>query len=163
MDKILVDEEGYKQFFEELEKLQTKFSDNAIEGSTAYKDAVGDGWHDNFAYEDAVRQSRIISSRVEKMLRDKKRLKIIKKIKIDDSIVNIGDLVKLKFIYSSDDIEEKMIKLTGKYLPNQDMSIQEISLNSPVGKTIYMKKKGEVLSYIINDKLLKLEIVDIIK
>ena len=52
MDKeILVDEEGYNQFIEELEKLRELSIDNGMVGSEAYESAIGDGWHDNFSFE----------------------------------------------------------------------------------------------------------------
>ena len=51
MEEILVDENGYKQFFEELKKLEDLSRSNSALGSEVYKDAVGDGWHDNFAFE----------------------------------------------------------------------------------------------------------------
>ena len=38
-------------------------------GSESYVDAVGDGWHDNFAFEDTMRESRKIASRINKNVR----------------------------------------------------------------------------------------------
>ena len=60
MKEILVNIEGYNQFFDEFEKLNNSLTSNAAHGSEVYADAVGDGWHDNFAYEDAMRKEKMI-------------------------------------------------------------------------------------------------------
>lgn len=51
MDKIFVSQEGY-----------LKFQGEAIRNTT------GDGWHDNFAFEDAVREERRLSNELQKTL-----------------------------------------------------------------------------------------------
>lgn len=163
MEEILVDENGYKQFFEELEKLQKLFANNATGGSEAYKDAVGDGWHDNFAFEDAMRQSRTIAVRIDNMLADKNRLKMVKKVKFNKNIIDVGDIVKLKISYSDSDVEELIVKLTGKYLHNQDVEIQEVSLNSPIGKAIYKKGINDDVFYDSHNGKIKIEIIEIVK
>lgn len=52
MEEILVDENGYKHFYDELERLKEFSIISASKGNEAYSDAVGDGWHDNFAFEE---------------------------------------------------------------------------------------------------------------
>lgn len=44
MKEILVDNEGYNQFYEELEKLKELCKSNSSLGSEVYRDAIGDGW-----------------------------------------------------------------------------------------------------------------------
>ena len=70
MKEIIVDKEGYEQYYKELEKLKNISDNNAAVGSEAYKDAIGDGWHDNFAFEDSMRESRTIANKINKMLDD---------------------------------------------------------------------------------------------
>ena len=73
MDKeILVDEEGDNQFLSELEKLKALSIDNGMVGSEAYESTVGDGWHDNFSFEQNMRESRTIAKMIDKMQADKK-------------------------------------------------------------------------------------------
>ena len=67
MDKILVDKEGYKQFFEQLDRLKNLSVEMSSIGNTAYKDAIGDGWHDNFAFEDSMRESRTLAKKIDNM------------------------------------------------------------------------------------------------
>lgn len=157
MKEILVNEEGYLQFLEELENVKNKFSDNARVGGEVLKEAVGDGWHDNFAYDEVMREEREIVSKIKKLLEVKKHLKIIKVNKNESEIVNVDDKVQLLLKYDIDDVEEEVFKLTGKYIPNSD--IGEISLNSPLGKAIYKKKIGSKVSYIVNEKKIEVEIL----
>lgn len=83
MKEILVDEIGYKQFNDELENLQKQLNSSVVNGSEACKDAIGDGWHDNFAFEESVREGRVLSSKIDKMIKDKKLLKIVDNIYCD--------------------------------------------------------------------------------
>lgn len=158
--QIIVDDEGYKQFIDEMEKLKMISLSIASNGSEAYLDAVGDGWHDNFAFEESMRESRVIACKINKMIEEKKNLKVIKKKTLGKDIVNINDTIKVLFTYSEDDSEIEIIKLTGKYIPNTDMEIKEITLNSPIGKVIYGKRIGTINEYKVNDRVISIKIME---
>lgn len=161
MEEILVDEFGYKQFFDELEKLKQLSMFNASVGSEAYNDAVGDGWHDNFAFEETMRESRAIATRIDKMLQTQKFLKVISTEQYYNDLINIGDVLKLEIKYDFDDSEITIIRLTGKYLPDTNANIQEISLNSPIGRAIYMKNiYDENIYYMINNKKIEIKVIE---
>ena len=68
MQEILVDINGYNQFFQELDRLQEISRQNSALGSEVYQNAVGDGWHDNFAFEESMRESRMITKRIDDLL-----------------------------------------------------------------------------------------------
>ena len=159
MEKILVDIEGYKQFYQEIERIKEELTNNASKGGEAYKDAIGDGWHDNFAFESAMAEERKIRAKLEKMYSEQSKLEIVNVSGYDDNKVNINDIVKIRIIYSVGDIEEEIVKLTGKYIPDTGIKIQEISLNSPLGKAIYMKDIGSFTFYVVGDKEFKVEIM----
>ena len=55
MKDILVDTDGFNQYYEELNRLKDISLSIASIGSESYVDAVGDGWHDNFAFEDCFK------------------------------------------------------------------------------------------------------------
>ena len=69
MDDILVTVDGYNQFNDELNKLKELSRLSAATGIEAYNDAIGDGWHDNFAFEDSIREGRVIASKIVKIIR----------------------------------------------------------------------------------------------
>ena len=160
MKDVLVDTDGFNQYYEELNKLKDLSLSIASIGSESYADAVGDGWHDNFAFEDTMRESRKIASRINKMLEDEKYLKIVDKKSTSDDIIDIGDILKIKVIYDIDDIEEYTIKLTGKYMIDNNAKIKEISLNSPIGRSIYLKNINDDIGYYVNDKKISIKIIN---
>lgn len=160
MKDILVDTDGFNQYYEELNRLKDISLSIASIGSESYADAVGDGWHDNFAFEDTMRESRKIASRIDKMIEDEKNLKIVDKKSTSDDIIDIGDILKIKVIYDIDDIEEYTIKLTGKYMIDNNAKIKEVSLNSPIGRSIYLKNINDNdIGYSVNDKRISIKII----
>jgi transcription elongation GreA/GreB family factor len=161
MKNVLVDTDGFNQYYEELNRLKDISLSIASIGSESYADAVGDGWHDNFAFEDTMRESRKIASRINKMLEDEKYLKIVDKKSNSDDIIDVGDILKIKVIYDIDDIEEYTVKLTGKYMINNNAKIKEISLNSPIGRSIYLKNiNDDDIGYYVNDKKTSIKIIN---
>ena len=161
MKDVLVDTDGFNQYYEELNRLKDISLSIASIGSESYADAVGDGWHDNFAFEDTMRESRKIASRINKMLEDEKYLKIVDKKSNSDDIIDIGDIIKIKVIYDIDDIEEYTIKLTGKYMIDNNAKIKEVSLNSPIGRSIYLKNINDNdIYYYVNDKKISIKIIN---
>ena len=160
MKDVLVDTDGFNQYYEELNKLKDLSLSIASIGSESYADAVGDGWHDNFAFEDTMRESRKIASRIDKMLEDEKYLKIVDKKRTSDDIIDIGDILTIRVIYDIDDIEEYTIKLTGKYMIDNNAKIKEVSLNSPIGRSIYLKSINDNdIGYYVNDKKISIKII----
>ncbi len=148
-DKIYLSEEGYRQFEQELQDLRNKLVNNSREKSNAYETAVGDGWHDNFDFEEAKRQEFLIQGLINKKMEDMKNIVIIDDQQTDDEI-GINDYINAQMIYGDDDTEEVIIKLVGSSTPGVLDDIQEISLNCPLGKAIYKKHVGDTVSYKVN-------------
>ena len=166
MEKILVDENGYQQYLNEIEKLKKISLNNLTAGSEAYNDAIGDGWHDNFAFEQAMIEDRSIAIRINNLLAKKDLIKVIKIQNLNSEIINIGDILVLEIKYADNDIERVKIKLTGNYCPatNLDNEIQEITLNSPLGKAIYQKNiNDEDINYMVQNKKIEIKVIENIK
>lgn len=149
MKEVLVDKNGYKQFFEELKRLEELSRFNSALGSEVYNDAVGDGWHDNFAFEESMRESRAIAKRIDDLLLKQQYLKIIDDNDKKANLVNIGDKININIKYSDNDIENEVITLTGNYIPNTTDELNEISLNSPLGKALFKAEIGTSISYFV--------------
>ena len=62
MDKIYLDQEGYDNYLKELDEIREKIRKNNVDISEYMSDdAYGDSWHDNFAYEQAIKEeSRLL-------------------------------------------------------------------------------------------------------
>ena len=69
MDKIYLDQEGYKNYLKEIEVIKEKIQKNSIDISEYIgDDAYGDGWHDNFAYEQAIKKENCLSINEERCI-----------------------------------------------------------------------------------------------
>lgn len=158
MDSILVDHDGYNQFMKIFNSLENKIQDISNDGTEACDNDPGNGWHDNFSFEAIVENSRQLQYQLNQMKKDKTKLRIIDEKNVD-KVIHINDVITIKFIYDDNDYDIDNIKLTGKYIPNNN----ETTLNSPLGKTIYNRKINDKLEYKVNDKIIKIEILDIKK
>jgi transcription elongation GreA/GreB family factor len=159
MKEILLDELGVKQFNNELSRLKDLSLTSATTGSEAYNAAIGDGWHDNFDFEESMRESRKIAKRIDKMTEEKENIKIIKDKNLGNDYINIGDTFEIELKYSENDIEKEIITLTGKYIPNTELKIKEVSLNSPLGKNTYHQKINTVGEYKVGDNVIQIKII----
>jgi transcription elongation GreA/GreB family factor len=161
-NKIYLDREGYQEYLRELEKIKKELQENSFNKSSSYVDAVGDGWHDNFAFEESKRKELGIIRKLEEKLIGLSRIVILEKEDSNEN-VNIGDLVKLKIHYDLDDVEENIFRLIGGTLPDISAEIIEITLNSPIGTAIFKKKIGEKTFYMQERKKIDIEIISKIK
>ena len=158
--EIFVSEEGYQQFMDILESYKQESDDNALKGNEAYSNDPGNTWHDNFDFEVMMQKSRVIAKKIDNMMLEKKNLVIVQKEELKEDVVNIGDTLKLEIIYDESDRDVSTVKLTGKYIPDVNSNIEEITLNSPIGKTIYKRKVGEVIDFTINENNAKVKILE---
>lgn len=159
-DKIYLTTEGVEEYKNEIELLKDKLSKVNTEKSIAYSGAIGDGWHDNFAYEDAKRQEDKIVAQINSLVSDSNYIEIVNDDEYYDNKVNINDIIELKFKYEDGSIDIDKFKLTGNWKSKDCDYYQEITLNSPLGKAIYMKELKSKVEYTVNDKLI---VVDILK
>lgn len=159
-DKIYLTADGYKQYCEEIGKIEAELLKNTDYKVQAISEAPGDGWHDNFAYEDACRNESMLQKRLEQLLKQKGKIELIDSKVSDQSLVNIGDVIKLEFMYDDGDSEMEEVRLTGNWKVSLDDLRQEISLNSPLGRAIYLQKLGSIVSYSVNGKNICVHILD---
>lgn len=153
-EKIYLDKKGYENYLKEIDDLRNLINVNGKNKSNAYTGAVGDGWHDNFEFEEAKREEL----RIQRQLRDKveglSRIVIVEKTQ-DETLIDINDFVKIKMIFGIDDEEEMEVKLVADSTRNYD----EISLSSPLGKALYHKTVGTNVSYEVEGNKINVEIL----
>ena len=152
-DKIYLTQEGYNQYVQEIEELHSKLSSSSRDKSDSYRSAVGDGWHDNFAFESAKREELTIIKQLEEKISGLGRIVIIDD-ELDDNldVIQIGDVVQLVVNTPTGKSVEQIIKLIGSENIKADVYPKEISINSPLGSAIYGKQIGEEISYTVNSK-----------
>ena len=102
----------------------------------------------------------MLQKRLEQLLKQKGKIELIDSSICDQNLVNIGDVVKLEFMYADGDTELEEVRLTGNWKVSLDELAQEVSLNSPLGRAIYLQKIGSIVSYSVNDREIRIEILD---
>ena len=148
MGKILLDDKGYQEYLNQIEEIRKKIKENARDIATfASDDAYGDGWHDNFAYEEATKKESALYQELEKKLKGLNEIEIINSENNKD-IVSIGAIVKIKYD-GDDDIEEYHI--TGNTISDINDDLSSITINSPLGRALFNKKINDNFSYNVDD------------
>lgn len=61
LEKIYMDNQSYQKFLAEIASLEKLLIDNNRQKGEAYSGSSGDGWHDNFAFGETMRESRTIA------------------------------------------------------------------------------------------------------
>ncbi len=146
--KLRLNSDGVNAYNREIENKEEELKKLRLYKGT---DAIyqGDNWHDNpTLYQAELKEVSLMKeiSRLKNMLLD---AEIVESLN-DESLVDIGDVVKLEMFLDPDNVEENIFKLVAT-TPNFSANIKEVSLNSPLGSAIYQKKVGESTSYSVNN------------
>lgn len=156
MSKIYLDKVGYENYLKSLEDIKKEIDANAkLMSIYANDDAYGDGWHDNFAYEETMRKEAELFQKYNKkksMLKD-----IVIVDKESNGTVSLNMKVELLFI-DDETVEEYII--TGDI--NSNIDDNSITINSPLGSAIYGKKVGDKVSYKVGDNTYNVEVLNIV-
>ena len=149
-EAVYVDQEGYNKLLKELEDLQQELLENNAIKADAYENA-GDGWHDNFSFEEATRREHMLMGQIEQLRKSIANAVVIEKTE-NDEIIDIGDIIDVA------------TKLNGEQLPDYSFQLvagsgdsledlPKISINSPLGNAVYQKKVGDAANYKVDGRL----------
>ena len=159
-NKIYLTDEGLNEYRKEIKNLKDKLAEIQKIKSEACSGAVGDGWHDNFAYEDAKRQEDAIVTQIKDLGDKSKYIEIITNDIKDQNIINLNDILKVEFTYEDGTKDEEIIKLTGNWKSREYDEFQEVTLNSPIGKNIYGKDIKDIIEYSVNEKKIIVKVIE---
>ncbi len=155
MSKIYLDRKGYENYLKSLEDIKKEIDDNAkLMSLYASEDTYGDGWHDNFAYEEAMHKEHELFSKYNKKKSMLKDIIILK----DNNDDLVGLNKKIKILFLDDNLIEEFI-LVGDIISKDDNTI---TVNSPLGSVIYGKKVGDKVKYNVDDISYNIQILNII-
>ena len=159
MQEILVDINGYNQFIQELDRLQEMSKNNSVLGSEVYQAAVGDGWHDNFEFEEATREEYKIMCELREKIAGLERIIIVEaKENQGTKIANINDLILVEMGMKGKQLKEELFKLVASSSPDIFAEISEVSINSPIGKTLYQQPEGFEGEYTVGNNTIAVKI-----
>lgn len=143
----------------ELMRLKKSLQEIRNEKRLSFLQADGDGWHDNFGYEQATREEKMILDRICVLNKEIMTATIIEENSSDKTVVGVGTIVNLKLKYSDDDVETFDGKIVA--FPSES-SNSEITVNSSIGRAILTKKVGDAIQTILpNGAKVDIEILNI--
>lgn len=153
-NETLLTEEGYKKLQEELAYLK---GPRKMEVAEKIKQAreYGD-LSENSEYDEAKNEQALLEAKIaetEAMLRSAKIV-----AKVSTSSVGIGTTVKLYDYEFEEEIEYHIVGAT-----EIDVAQSKISLESPVGKALFGKRKDDEIEVQVPDGVNKYKILDIKK
>ena len=154
--EVILTREGLKQLEDELENLR---SVRLAEVKERLKEAIALGdLSENSEYDDAKNEQAFMEGRIlelEKMIRN---AKVIDEDAHQEGTVTVGSLVKVKDI-EFDEINE--YRLVGTV--EADPMNNRISNESPVGRALLGRKKGEIVDVEVPAGIIKYEILEVSK
>ena len=150
--KIYLDETGYKELLEKIENLE--INKKRIENEI-YKVTESTSF-DVDKYNELKSLKSDIESRISLYDSKLKGAELITISNDDYDVVNIGDNITLK-LHLDGVIEEYDYTICAG--DNFRNSLDEVSINSPLGRSIYGKKIGSTVYYLCGKEKIKVEIV----
>ena len=154
MKDVLLTPEGYEKLKQEIEFLR---GDKRREIADRIRVAreFGDS-AENAEYDDAKNEQAMLEHKIAQLEERLLNAKVIDKGDIDTSVVSIGSTVRLKDVDANQTVEYHIV---GSAEANP--SEQKLSNESPVGKAIMGRKKGETVEVTAPRGALKFKILDI--
>lgn len=150
--------EGYQEYLKAIEQKKKELIDLGIfKGQVAVE--CGNVWHDNYVFEQTEIQERALKRTIFEMERKLPHIEIVEKLIVNNNvkIIDVDSVVKLKLNIDNEE-ELHVIKLVGTTVNN---TLEEISLNSPMGKAIYKKIKGNKGQYNVGKEVIDFEIMEV--
>ena len=155
MKEVILTPEGYKKLKEEIEHLS-----NAKRREIAERIRVARQFGDiaeNSEYDDAKNDQALLEHRIAILEERMANARVISKKEVSKDVVSVGSHVKLRDLSAKETVEYHIV---GSAESNPDA--QKLSNESPVGKAIIGKKKGETVEVTTpRGKALKYKILDI--
>lgn len=154
--QTIITDEGLKRLEKELEELKTvrrKEIAERIKNALTYGDL-----NENSEYDEAKNEQAIIERRINEIENQLKNVKVLDESELNTEIVHIGSRVRVKNL---DTGEEETYHIVGSTEANPLMG--RISNESPVGREMLTRTKGDVFEVEVPDGIIKYEILEIMK
>jgi len=154
LKEVILTPEGYKKLTKEIEYLSTEKRREVAERIKVARE-FGD-IAENAEYDDAKNEQAYVEARIAMLEERLVSARVIQKKDIAKDVVSVGSTVRLKDVDANETIEYHIV---GSAEANP--AEQKLSNESPVGKAILGKKKGETVEVTAPRGSLKFKILDI--
>lgn len=152
--EYLITAEGLQKIENELEELKTV---KRKEVSQRIKEALSFGdISENAEYDEAKNEQAQLEERIAKLERILRNAKLIDENEVSSDIVSAGSKVIVKDIEYNEEIEYTIVGSA-----EADPYEAKISNESPVGKALLGKRRGEVVEVQVPDGVIEYEVIDI--
>jgi transcription elongation factor GreA len=151
---VILTPEGYEQLKGELDRLRTEKRREIAERIAAARE-FGE-IAENAEYDDAKNEQAMLEHKIAQLEERLSNARVIEKRDVDLSVVSIGAKVKLRDVDAKATVEYTIV---GSAEANPTES--KLSNESPVGKAIIGKKKGETVEVVAPRGSMKYKILDI--
>jgi transcription elongation factor GreA len=151
---VILTPEGYEQLKQELESLRTDGRRNVADRIRVARE-FGD-IAENAEYDDAKNEQAMLEHKIAQLEERLLDARVIDTADIDTSVVSLGARVRLKDIDANETVEYFIV---GSAEANP--AEKKLSNESPVGRAIIGRKKGEVVEVSAPRGSLKFKIMDI--
>jgi transcription elongation factor GreA len=152
--EVILTPEGYKKLKEEISYLSTEKRREVAERIKTARE-FGD-IAENAEYDDAKNEQALLEHRIAQLEERLVNARVITKKEISKDSVSIGSRVKLRDVDAKETIEYRIVG-SAEANPSEN----KLSNESPVGKAIIGRKKGETVEVAAPRGTLKFKIMDI--
>ena len=154
MKEVILTPEGYKKLKEEISYLSTEKRREVAERIKTARE-FGD-IAENSEYDDAKNEQALLEHRIAQLEERLVNARVITKKEISKDSVSIGSRVKLRDVDAKETIEYRIVG-SAEANPSEN----KLSNESPVGKAIIGRKKGETVEVSAPRGALKFKILEI--
>ena len=154
MKEVILTPEGYEKLKHEIEYLSTEKRREVAERIRVARE-FGD-IAENAEYDDAKNEQMLLEHRIATLEERLKAARVIEKGDVVKGVVSVGSKVRLKDMDAGETVEYHIV---GSAEANP--AEQKLSNESPVGRAIIGKKKGEIVEVSAPRGALKYKILDI--
>jgi transcription elongation factor GreA len=152
--EVILTREGYEKLKQEIEYLSTDKRAEVAERIRIARE-FGD-IAENAEYDDAKNEQAMLEHRIALLEERMRDARVIEKSEITADVVSIGSHVRLKDVDANETVEYHIVG-SAEANPAEN----KLSNESPVGKAIIGKKKGETVEVAAPRGTLKFKILDI--
>jgi transcription elongation factor GreA len=152
--EVILTREGYEKLTQEIEYLSTEKRREVAERIRVARE-FGD-IAENAEYDDAKNEQAMLEHRIALLEERMRDARVIEKSEITADVVSIGSHVRLKDVDANETVEYHIVG-SAEANPAEN----KLSNESPVGKAIIGRKKGETVEVTAPRGTLKFKIMDI--
>ena len=154
MKEVILTAEGYEKLTQEIEYLSGEKRREVADRIRIARE-FGD-IAENAEYDDAKNEQAMLEARIAKLEEQLRAARVISQDEVTSDVVSIGSLVRLKDMDENKTVEYHIVG-SAEANPRE----HKLSNESPVGKAIMGRKKGEVVEVVAPRGSLKYKIIAI--